>query len=201
VAETPKWDWSVERFCFLDVETTNVWGSTPAPYLLEAALIVTDGDLQELGRTSTVIRREPEFTRSIILGAHERARDMHTENGLFDELERGNGRRLRDAELLLIGLVAQCCRGVETPLVWAGASPGALDRPILRRDMPRLYGLFHYRTLDVSALKLALENWGKLDLERYDSRHRALSDCEAALDCARRIKTWLGERRHAPTLL
>lgn len=203
--ETQKWDWRLDRLCFLDVETTGVWSDpdVPFPLPLEVALIVTTANLRELGRESVVISWPK---RDLDQALDPFCRDMHSTSGLLEEVRGGTAVAVGAAEKILIRIMNRLTKDSSAPVIWAGSSPGALDRPVLREWMPELYAKLHHRTLDVSALKLALLNWGGAEPRRYEARHRAMSDCEDAVKLARRVKLHLRRaeralRKHDPKAL
>lgn len=198
----PKWNWCLGRIVVLDAETTGLWDPAKPPLPLELAMIVTTGDLEEIGRFGSVVGwSRTEFVRA---GIHPEAEKMHDASGLMDQIGmHWIGRRVRpgikEIERRMIDLLDETQRLPDgewdsTPIVWAGASSSALDRPLIRRYMPELYRKIHYRTIDISSERLVFKNWLNLDLERdYVSVHRAMKDCEDALNCLRRLKRALGE--------
>ena len=66
-------------------------------------------------------------------------------------------------------------------VVACGANVGRFDLTILRRTMPELAARFFYRTLDVSAIKVAASMLGWADEPERPKTHRALDDCRATL--------------------
>lgn len=62
-----------------------------------------------------------------------------------------------------------------------GANVGRFDLTILLRTMPALARRFHYRTLDVSAIKVAASMFGWASEPERPKTHRALEDCRATL--------------------
>ena len=121
-------------------------------------MVVTDGDLKELGRAVITFRWHDEMLS--FFRVDQVAVDMHRESGLWEEVFHGESSKntiateIREAENQLIELLKATCQGVETPIVWGGFSPSSLDRPILRKLMPRFYSLIHYRTLDAAKRKI-----------------------------------------------
>lgn len=176
--KTKRWDWSLGRLCFIDVESTGIWDPLDPPILLEVAVVVTDRDLTELGRYSTVIQVED---LSLLAKANPFAVTMHMRSGLWDEVKSGKGLPLDEAEADLCRMLRTTDLGDGRPVIWVGSSPAALDRPILYRDMPRFYRMFHHRSIDVSSLRLALQNYAGIRVARDEPEHRALADCFGAL--------------------
>jgi oligoribonuclease (3'-5' exoribonuclease) len=83
------------------------------------------------------------------------------------------------------------------PVIWAGFSPGALDRPAIRHYMPTFHSLLHYRTLDISTLNLVTRNYASENLERDDAEHRAESDAEASLEFFGRFRALISKKAAA----
>jgi oligoribonuclease (3'-5' exoribonuclease) len=74
-----------------------------------------------------------------------------------------------------------------------------MDLTMILRDLPLLASKLHYRAIDVSTLRLALESWA--DVEHGpsgNSPHRARADVHNAIDRARKSRAWL---RHASKLV
>ncbi len=180
---------------WLDVETTSLDGAHPAVLLLEVALVVTDADLQELGRECIVVRHTPQQVEAAKWDPI--AREMHEANGLLEEvggptavpLEEAQGRLLRTlcrytgVDLTSPpGFPGSGAEAVSAPL-WGGCSP-SLDRAILRRLMPVFYSRVHYRSIDATSLKLAARLWAGVTTERAIRPHRALPDALSAIKLA-----------------
>jgi oligoribonuclease (3'-5' exoribonuclease) len=173
--KTGRWDWSLGRLAFVDVETTGIWTRDDPPLTLEVAMIVTDGELNELSRYSAVVDYRD---LSYLTKASPFVVDMHTKSGLWGDLRARLGTvPLEQIERDLCCLLEATKEpGDQRPVVWAGFSPGALDRPMIRHYMPALHSLFHYRT------------------EQGDPAHRAEKDTEDTIAALGRI-TSLIERK------
>lgn len=196
----PKWDWTMNRIAFLDAETTGTWDPEKPPLPLEIAMIVTTGDLVKLAEFSAVVGwTAEEFEAAQI---HPVAQEMHSKSGLLSLLfQHWSGFRPAPTILKIEREMVSLLEKTRTmfddmddpcPVVWAGASPSALDRPLIRHYMPEFYSKIHYRTLDISSERLTMLNWLNVDLNReYEATHRALQDCEDAISFARRLRALL----------
>lgn len=160
---------------WIDTETT---GKRPdLGLLLEVAVIITDNELNQLASHSRVIRHDRHLAYTY---ADEYVRQMHTRNGLFDELEDGVSQHVAEAEL--ISLISTAVRdhgtGHGLPVV-AGNSIG-FDRKWLERHMPELNeDHLHYRNIDVSSIKECARRFAPHVLESAPSKqlgHRGRSD-------------------------
>ena len=59
------------------------------------------------------------------------------------------------------------------------------DRAFLRQDMPSITDYLHYRLLDVTSIKIAINNWypEKRDMgDKKQDRHRALDDIKESIE-------------------
>ena len=179
---------------FADVETTGL--SPEDDKLLEVAFVLTDDMLQIRDEISIVIHRdyieydsaadrwEPPF------GINKIVVDMHNESGLWRACNNApSSFTTRRVENLLCDWV-EAHGAKDLPLV--GNTIG-FDRNFIRLHMPRLHAMFHYRSLDISSIKIASLLWNPLDATeqpRNDKVHRALPDCHDSireLDAYRRI--------------
>lgn len=193
----PKWDWTVDRIAWLDAETDGlVRPGAPMPLLLEVAVVVTDAAMRELGRYEAVIRHPEEVLRA--LSPHQVVVDMHEKSGLWEDLFGSDTVPIEEAEREMVALLDLHCGDpgqgdgeVDTrPVVWGGFSPAAVDRPVVGYYMPSYYSRIHHRSMDVSALKLAMKNWAGVDLPKEEVLHRAMLDTEESIrlaECYRRF--------------
>jgi oligoribonuclease len=107
-------------------------------------------------------------------GIHETVVDMHTKNGLWDEVGI-TPFTVRAAEDILVAWILNAS-AEQLPLVGNTIS---FDRNFLRFHMPHLESLFHYRSLDISSIKIAANLWAPLseaDKPQQDKKHRVISD-------------------------
>ena len=96
-------------------------------------------------------------------------------------------------------LVNDACYFAGKPLVSAASSPMCgnsvcQDRRFLAVYMPELERFFHYRALDVTSIKIALQLW-RLDCPLFDKgaeSHRALDDVRASLMECKHYQDFLG---------
>lgn len=159
----------------LDIETT---GLEPDALILEIALVLFNSNLEE----------EKHITKTIYHPLNEiHARmgnyvaDMHTKNGLLDEIKTLNpNQTLTTIEQELCDWIDEHTSG--TPLPMLGSSIH-FDRTLIEHQMPTLYNKFHYRSIDATSIKLAVE--GILSREitppaTTGTTHRAYDDILAS---------------------
>lgn len=192
------------RLLWMDFETDGYADNDPNVCgVLEVAWCVTDMNLVPLGDVeSTLI--DPRSTLDVGLSRRETVnvmqmraprvvRDMHTDNGLWEEASRHDTPMMRrdSVEYAVMSTILRHCEGHDTHL--AGAGVGPFDMQLVRRLMPSVKRRLHYAPYDISAYRRFVENLQGRELpmpERPDVAHRALHDVEYAIDCAR---LWKGQ--------
>ena len=123
---------------------------------------------------------------------------MHEKSGLIAALGAAGTVPLEEAEKALLALLDRFDLGPEHPFVWGGFSPGAIDRPVVGCYMPTYYRRIHHRSLDMSAVKLALQNWLGVNAGKeldHDPAHRALADTLECVQAAREARRILEDLR------
>ncbi len=162
------------RFVWLDLEMTGL--DDQACRIIEMAMIITDGELNELALLEQCIW-QPE---SALETMSPFVRKMHTDNGLLDKV-RASTTSQDEAEEKMIDTLLQ-----HVPYkkgVLAGNSIWQ-DRRFLLRHMPTFESMLHYRQIDVSTIKVLSKQWygdsgaapGK------PSSHTALDDIRASIN-------------------
>lgn len=193
---------------WLDTETTGLDPTKHA--LLEVACIITDDKLQEVARFESVVGYPvgPDGKRVEFHETDEFVRNMHTANGLWDDIRKafGSGDYLGvnevDAKLAaFIRLHAvrvvtdeKGRKSVERPQL--AGSTISFDRAFMKAYLPRAEAELHYRNLDVSSLnEMARRCWPDVHKARPNNpnvAHRAMADVEESLRVARYYATALG---------
>jgi len=154
---------------WIDLEMTGL--DTDTDTIIEIATIVTDRHLNELAEGPAVAIGQ---TQSVMGGMDEWNTRQHGDSGLTGRVLQSDV-TLRQAELQTLDFLSKW--------VDAGVSPMSgnsicQDRRFLAREMPELERFFHYRNLDVSALKILAQQWAPEVAAGFnkESSHRALSD-------------------------
>jgi len=144
--------------------------------IIEIATIVTESDL-------SIVAEGPSF--AIDVGKEELAKmdnwnvKHHTENGLLDRIE-SEGVSMQNAERLTLEFLKEHCSPNQSPL--CGNTIGQ-DRRFLRRYMPDLHEFFHYRSVDVTSIKILARSWyPEVGKWRKNSGHRALDDIRGSIE-------------------
>jgi oligoribonuclease len=103
---------------------------------------------------------------------------MHTDNHLFDEVGIVGLERSFGEDVLCTWLKAAL--GDADPPVMGGSSVH-FDRAWLKRRMPALESMFHYRNLDVSTLKEVNRRWPFAEWDGDRKAHRSLPDIDDSI--------------------
>lgn len=133
---------------WIDLEMTGLDPATDV--ILQAALIVTDRDLQPLEEYVIDIWQPPEALATMV----PYVRQMHERTGLLGRLASSTV-DLVAAERELLERVAGWCP--YRPVLCGNSI--ASDRKFIDRYMPALGGYLHYRMVDVSTLKVLSQLW------------------------------------------
>ena len=87
---------------------------------------------------------------------------------------------MRNAEEATLEFLREHCIAGRSPL--CGNTIGQ-DRRFLRRYMPELHDFFHYRSIDVTSIKILARAWyPEVDKWRKNSGHRALDDIRGSIE-------------------
>jgi len=162
------------RLVWIDLEMTGL--DPDENTIIEIATIVTESDL-------SIVAEGPSF--AIDVGKEELAKmdnwnvKHHTENGLLDRIE-SDGVLMENAERHTLEFLKEHCSSGQSPL--CGNTIGQ-DRRFLRRYMPELHDFFHYRSVDVTSIKILARSWyPEVGKWRKNSGHRALDDIRGSIE-------------------
>lgn len=153
--------------------------------IFEIAIIVTDSDLNEIGKPLHIFVHQEEED---IAKSHQWAIDEHTKTGLLDNC-RKYGVELASAEQMILAHlkalgVPQYDRKEKTGGVMAGNSI-TLDRMFISAQMPNFESYMHYRQLDISGIAMAARLWApeaaRSAIEHKKYLHEALSDIRESI--------------------
>jgi len=175
-----------KRLIWIDLEMTGL--DTISDSILEIAIIVTDGELNVLAQGPVCAIQQKE---DVLKAMDDWNRTHHTDSGLWQRVVH-SPYSMRAAELANIQFL--------TEWVEKGASPMCgnsicQDRRFLHRLMPELESWFHYRSLDVSTLKLLASHWMPDPLKEYEkeNRHEALSDIRESIAELQYYRQYMGQ--------
>ena len=158
-----------ENLVWIDLEMTGL--DPDRDHIIEIATIVTDKHLNVLAEGPVLAIHQPD---AVLDAMDEWNRSHHGNSGLVERV-RTSTLNAAAAEAETLAFLAD--------YVPAGASPMAgnsicQDRRFLYREMPRLEAFFHYRNLDVSAIKELARRWAPAVVDSLVKRdiHLALED-------------------------
>lgn len=190
------------KFLWCDTETTGL--DPERDKLLELGFVVTDSELNALDSAEWVIGQSP----ADLARMDPYVSDMHTKNGLASEVlkvfEKGgfNIGRIQEAA---IQFVTKHFPITEEDTEEEGVKPTLFGNTItfdvgfLKWYMPQLAALFHYRTCDVSAFKLPMQEWFGLTVSKTKSNHRVKDDLLNSIEELQAYReTMLGFDTEAP---
>lgn len=159
---------------WIDLEMTGL--SPDRDRIIEAAIVVTDGRLNTVAESPSLVIRQPD---AVLEAMDSWNRSTHAKTGLTERVK---------TSLLDEAQVETALLAFLAPHVPAKASPMCgnsicQDRRFLARYMPRLEAYFHYRNLDVSTLKELMRRW-KPELIAgitKEGKHQALADIHESI--------------------
>ena len=161
------------NIAWLDLEMTGLDPATDV--ILEVALAVTDRELRVLEEYTTAVWQPEERLATMT----PFVRGMHEKTGLVERV-RASKIDTFAAERALLDRVTGFC---PYPAVLAGNTIGQ-DKRFIERYMPGLAGYLHYRTLDVTSVKLLAKAWyGETAVydKPKDQEHNALFDVRQSI--------------------
>lgn len=165
---------SRKNLVWIDCEMT---GLDPAKdTLLEIATIITNYDLEILARGPVLAIKTSETRLAKMDEWNQRT---HGQSGLLERV-RGEGVSCAEAQRQTLEFVKKYCHEKTAPL--CGNSIGQ-DKRFLVKYMPELHDYLHYKVIDVSSIKLLVQEWygGKYESPKKKELHRALDDIEESI--------------------
>jgi oligoribonuclease len=161
---------NADRLVWIDCEMTGL--DLAIDELVEVAVVVTDFDLVPVDPGFTiVINPDP----AALANMGEFVTEMHRSSGLLEEIPAGVS--LADAEFAVLEYLLQHVpNGGKAPI--AGNTIGT-DRAFLAKYMPRVDAHLHYRSVDVSSIKVLAKEWFPriyFNSPAKNGGHRALAD-------------------------
>ncbi len=159
---------------WVDLEMTGLKPETDR--VIEIATIVTDSDLNELAQGPVIAIYQSD---EALAAMDEWNTRTHTGSGLVDRV-RASKYDEAAAIAETIDFLAQWVPLGQSPMC---GNSICQDRRFMARHMPELERYFHYRNLDVSALKILANLW-RPDLRGAPKRatHQALDDIRESVE-------------------
>mmetsp|Transcript_27265 Transcript_27265/g.45440 ORF Transcript_27265/g.45440 Transcript_27265/m.45440 type:complete len:346 (+) Transcript_27265:17-1054(+) len=200
---------SMQNLLFLDLELTSGFydSEEERPRILEVALIVTDKDLNELGRGQWVLGGFTADELNSLKEFHQKTYRDATPGGAFPPLPDSPGNGLftdvmssgtpKDVVVQqMLALLRKFCVDKACPLVGNSIQ---CDREVLKEEMPEVYGFLNHRIVDVSSFIGMMERWlpdlteaWKADQAATSNyNHRAINDVESSIQSMRWVREHL----------
>lgn len=174
---------------WVDLETTGL--DPNKGRILEYAIVFTDLYLEELSYIEGIIHQPVDEAVALM---DDFCKEMHTKSGLLAELPGpqstlGYEDYLRIAEIGIkraFATVAELAGDNPSDVIFVIAgSTVAFDRAFLKKAMPEVASLLHYRQLDVSSYKVGFpEIFGT----NTSDAHRAMPDIRASIEHHRKMR-------------
>ncbi len=166
---------SPRKIAFVDLETT---GLDPKGNILEVAFAVIE-DLEQADQAtvhSLLIHTDVAYALS---SADQFVKDMHTANGLWDDLSDPDKDKfvISDAEDIIFREIQRVGEGSFDRPVYLLGNSIALDRAFIQYWMHLLDARLHYRMLDLTSVNLLIQGLGGPNTKvAAESNHRAADD-------------------------
>lgn len=159
----------IENLIWLDLEMTGL--NPQQDRILEIATVVTDSNLEVLAEGPVLAIHQSD---EILKGMDSWNQEHHGASGLIDRV-RASRITEAEAEKKTLEFIREFTSENQSPMC---GNTIHMDRSFLIRHMPRLEAHFHYRNLDVSALKILVKLWAPEIAEKFvkESTHVALQD-------------------------
>ncbi len=163
------------RLIWIDLEMTGL--DTINDTILEIATVITDGELNTLAKGPVCAIRQDE---AVLKAMDDWNRSHHTDSGLWQRVVFGRY-SMRDAEAVCIDFLKDWVEKGVSPMC---GNSICQDRRFLHRLMPELESWFHYRSLDVSTLKILAGMWLPAELKVFEkeNQHVAQSDIQESIE-------------------
>ena len=174
------------RLIWIDLEMTGL--DTDNDSILEIATVVTDANLE-------VLAEGPELAIAHPLARLEAMddwnRNQHRKSGLWKRVLE-EGVPMAEAEARTLAFLAKWVPAKASPMC---GNSICQDRRFLHRQMSELQQFFHYRSIDVSAIKELARRWAPEILAGVgkESKHTALSDVHDSIAELRHYRYFMGQ--------
>lgn len=154
---------------WIDMETSGLDEHGPDAWVGEIGFAITDRSLKIVDSISFVIEPHHLAPMVVIDGSLPVENDivykMHRDNGLFAAIASGQGEHIRRASLLCGEFLGDYIDPGTRPLCGSSLRH---DRNWLQKFAPELHAFFHYRSIDVSAIKETIARWWPDEVPEFD---------------------------------
>lgn len=159
---------------WIDLEMTGL--EPQQDLIIEIATLVTDLNLNVLAEGPVIAIHQP---AAVLDAMDDWNKNQHGKSGLLERV-RNSQHDARAAELKTLDFLKAWVPAEASPMC---GNSICQDRRFLARLMPELEAFFHYRNLDVSALKELARRWAPTMAEGFkkDSSHLAMDDIKDSI--------------------
>lgn len=165
---------SPDNLIWIDLEMTGL--DTNRDFIIEIATIITDGQLQVLAEGPVVAIYQED---AVLQAMDAWNTEHHGKSGLTARV-RSSKYTAADGERMTLEFVSRFVPPGISPMC---GNSICQDRRFLSRLMPQLEQYFHYRNLDVSAVKELVQRWYNVQPRfEKESAHLALSDIRDSIN-------------------
>lgn len=169
------------KIAFGDLETTGDSDDVRTHEILEIGFVVTSPDLVPLDDGIGVVVQAPALEDMRAAGLiNPVVIDMHTRNGLLDEVAQSTV-DLSTAESMILDYLGR--HGVTNTLEFANCNARKFDRAWIAYHLPKVHEYLYHGTIDVSSIRKFTRRWHRsvyTSRPKFVSAHRALGDAFAA---------------------
>lgn len=139
--------------------------------IIEIATVVTDSYLDIIAQGPVLAVKQSD---EALAGMDSWNTKQHTKSGLVERVKNASVAE-GEAEILTLEFLKSYVNAGKSPMC---GNSICQDRRFLWRYMPQLESYFHYRNLDVSAIKELAKRWKPAIMKgiKKKSKHQALSD-------------------------
>lgn len=163
---------------WLDAETTGL--DFYEDFLLELAVVfTTDRQFTEIARKSWIVQPRDRAKALARIEANERVLEMHTANGLYEAVRKGEGTPRAEVSDELCAMIDQFHNG-RGGIPYGGSGVERFDFNLLAVQMPRVHAKMTYWGYDVGSMRRIAQLGGVRSPDEFrvarTGNHRAMDD-------------------------
>jgi len=155
---------------WIDLEMTGL--NPDHEVIVEISTLITNKNLEIVAEGPSFVIHQPDH---VLANMHEEVKKIHSSSGLIHHI-RSSTTTLEQAQAQTLAFIQEHCAKNTAPLcgnsIWK-------DKSFLERYMPEVVNHLHYRLIDVSTVKILVQQWyashPHVKFEKKNS-HRALDD-------------------------
>ncbi|MBP5980447.1 MAG: oligoribonuclease [Halomonas sp.] len=159
---------------WIDLEMTGL--DPNKERIIEVATLITDADLNVVAEGPVIAVKQSD---SLLASMDDWNQKTHGESGLVARVK-ASSVDTASAEQQTLDFLSQYVTPGSSPMCGNSIHQ---DRRFLEREMPALWGFFHYRNLDVSSVKELAKRWNPGALAGFNKRnvHLAMDDIKESI--------------------